>query len=100
MKKYWHENLRPDVSKELVDEITNFWEDKEMGDGEGNHFMNWNANGYSEVDGAFYKNGKTISVPICRECQVQAPCSKWGGEYPYGRDDGVLERDPTNELIL
>ena len=26
---------------------------------------------------------KLISVPICRECQVQAPCSKWEGKYPY-----------------
>ena len=97
MKKYWHENLRPDVPKELVDEITNFWEDKEMGDEEGNVFMNWNTKivnqnnetivEYTEDNGVFRKDGKQISVPICRECQVQAPCSEWGGEYPYGRDD-------------
>jgi hypothetical protein len=60
-----------------------------MGEREGNHFMNWNANGYTSDHGVFYKDGKEISMPVCRECQVQAPCSEWGGEYPYGRDDGV-----------
>ena len=49
-------------------------------------FMDWNANGYSSEGGVFYKDGKQISVPICRECQVQAPCSRWGGKYPYERE--------------
>jgi ferredoxin len=91
MKKYWHENLRPDVPKELVDGITNFWEDKKMGDGEGIPFMNWNVNGYTANDGIFRKDGKEISVPICRECQVQAPCSKWGGKYPYEKESSNIE---------
>ena len=96
LKKYWHENVRPDVPKELVDKVTKFEKDVEMGDGE-RPLMNWNAkivnqNGetiteYTAEDGIFHKDGKQISVPICRECQVQAPCSEWGGEYPYGRDD-------------
>ena len=53
---------------------------------QGISFMDWNANGYSSEGGAFYKDGKQISVPICRECQVQAPCSRWGGKYPYEKE--------------
>jgi ferredoxin len=92
MKKFWHENVHPEIPKELVDKVTSFDKDEEMGDRKGNKFMNWNANGYTDDHDIFRKNGKTISVPICRECQVQAPCSKWGGEYPYGRDDVVGEK--------
>ena len=39
--------------------------------------------GYNSIKGVIHKNGKEIPVPICRECQVQAPCSKWAGKYPY-----------------
>ena len=52
--------------------------------------MNWNANEYTSDHGVFYKDGKQISVPICRECQVQAPCSKWGGKYPYEKESSLL----------
>ena len=82
MKKFWHKNVRPDVPKKLVDKITSIEMNVKMGDGK-NLFMNWNANGYTSDSGIFRKNGKLISVPICRECQVQAPCSKWEGKYPY-----------------
>ena len=92
MKKYWHENVRPDVPKELVDKVTNFWKNEEMGDGK-EGFLNWNANGHISDDGVFYKDGKQISVPICRECQVQAPCSKWGGKYPYERESVDIEKN-------
>ena len=54
--------------------------------------MKWNANGYSVEDGGvFYKDGKEIPVPVCRECQVQAPCSKWGGIYPYEEEERNLQ---------
>ena len=90
MKKYWHENVRPDIPKEIVDSVTNAKENTKMGDEE-TPFMNWNANEYTSDYGIFRKDGKEISVPICRECQVQAPCSKWGGKYPYGKErSGIL----------
>ena len=89
MKKFWHENVHPEIPKELVDKVTNRHQNIEMGDGKGNNFMNWDVNGYSVDDGIFRKNGKEISVPICRECQVQAPCSKWGGIYPYDKEETI-----------
>ena len=92
MKKYWHENVYPEIPKELVDKVTSHEKNEEMGKG-GNNFMKWDKNGYTAYEGIFRKNDKEITVPICRECQVQAPCSKWGGEYPYGRDDGVGEKE-------
>ncbi len=84
MKKFWHENVHPEIPKELVDKVTTFEKNVEMG-GEKKYFMDWNANGYTDDCGIFRKNGKEIPVPVCRECQVQAPCSEWGGKYPYGR---------------
>jgi len=87
MKKFWHENVRPDVPKVLVDSITSHAKNAELGEkllGEGRNFMEWNVNEYtSDAFGAFRKDGKEIAVPICRECQVQAPCSEWDAEYPY-----------------
>ena len=91
MKQYWHKNVRPDIPKEVVDYVTTHEKNKELGDGERIPFMNWNANGYSVDGGIYYKDGKEIPVPICRECQVQAPCSKWGGKYPYGEEERNLE---------
>ena len=41
---------------------------------------------YVRHNGLLYKNGKEIAVPICRECQVQAPCSKWDAQYPYEKE--------------
>ena len=85
MKKFWHENVRPDISKEIVDKVTSFPKQLKAVK-QGIPFMDWNANGYSEEAGIFRKDGKEIPVPICRECQVQAPCSKWGGKYPYEKE--------------
>ena len=100
MKKYWHENVRPDIPKEMVDKVTSWGKDVEMGDGRGNNFVmgNWNANGYTSTDGIFRKNGKTVPVPICRECQVQAPCSSWDGKYPYGKEEEIIERNILENL--
>ena len=85
MKKYWHENVHPEIPKELVDSCTTTEKNWEMGDGE-ERFINWNANGHTSDNGLLYKNGKEIAVPICRECQVQAPCSKWDAQYPYEKE--------------
>jgi ferredoxin len=32
------------------------------------------------------KGGKEMTVPVCRECQVQPRCSNWDGKYPYEKD--------------
>ena len=90
MKKFWHENVRPDISKEIVDKITSFPKQLKAVK-QGIPFMDWNANGYSEEAGIFRKDGKEIPVPICRECQVQAPCSKWAQKYPYGEEERNLQ---------
>ena len=81
MKQYWHKNVRPDIPKEKVDSITSYEEDYEAGGGK--FFMNWNHNNYTENHGIFRKDGKGISIPHCRECQVQPRCSKWNGKFPY-----------------
>jgi len=86
IKKFWHENLRPDVPKEIVDKVTNVQKLKEVHEQTRIMINDWNANGHTSNKGIFYKDGKEISVPVCRECQVQAPCSKWGGEYPYEKE--------------
>ena len=66
MKKYWQENPTPEIPKEMIDEMTG--ETK-----------------YEAKKQALYDNvcRDKIPIPQCRECQVQAPCSKWGGKYPY-----------------
>jgi len=97
MKKYWHENVRPDIPKELVDKVTNGEENDAMGEGE-KPFTDWEANGYTWDQGRCYKDGKEIPIPICRECQVQAPCSKWGGIYPYEEEKrNLLENLETKD---
>jgi len=86
IKKFWHENLRPDIPKEIVDKVTNVQKLKEVHEQTRIMINDWNANGHTSNKGIFYKDGKEIAVPVCRECQVQAPCSKWGGEYPYEKE--------------
>ena len=90
MKKFWRENVHPEIPKEVCDKVTN-WEEEDQMTKKSIPFMEFDANGFTSDKGIFRKNGKVISVPTCRECQVQAPCSEWGGNYPYGRDDGVIE---------
>jgi ferredoxin len=85
MKKYWHKYVRPETPKEIVDEVIDD-PSKKLAIDKGFPMMDWNANGYSDKQGVYYKDGKEIPVPICRECQVQAPCSKWGGKYPYEKE--------------
>jgi ferredoxin len=86
MKKYWHKYVRPETPKEIVDEVIDV-PSKKLAIDKGFPMMDWNANGYSDRDGIFHKDGKEITVPICRECQVQAPCSDWGGKYPYEKEN-------------
>ena len=83
VKKFWHENVYPDIPKKIVDSLKGFAGKR----------LNFDANGYTQHDGIFRKDGKKISVPVCRECQVQAPCSKWGGKYPYEKEERNLNKD-------
>ena len=41
------------------------------------------AIGYTNHQGITRKDGKIVSIPHCKECQVQPTCSKWGGKFPY-----------------
>ena len=87
IKQFWHKHVHPEIPKKIVDNITTFWKDKEAADGKENLFINFDANGYTSDDGIVHKNDKEIPIPICRECQVQAPCSKWDGKYPYHEEE-------------
>jgi ferredoxin len=75
IKKFWHENVHPEIPKEMVDKITGHLD---IG------HLPFDANGYTNDDyGTVRRDGKQIPVPFCRECQVQPRCSKWHGNYPY-----------------
>jgi ferredoxin len=85
IKKFWHKNVHPEVPKEIVDKVTNEFNTTE-------HFQwDWNAKGFSEVEGRFLYHGKEVPIMHCRECQSQAPCSKWGGKYPYEKMEIKIE---------
>ena len=75
IKKFWHKNVHPELSKETVDGITSFID---------NDYLPFDANGYTTDEyNSVRKDGKQISISFCRECQVQPRCSKWNGHYPY-----------------
>ena len=75
VKKFWHKNVYPELSKETVDGITNFTD---------RGYLPFDANGYTTDEyGTVRKDGKQIPISFCRECQVQPRCSKWEGHYPY-----------------
>ena len=75
VKKFWHKNVHPELSKETVDGITNFTD---------RGYLLFDANGYTTDEyGTVRKDGKQIPISFCRECQVQPRCSKWEGLYPY-----------------
>lgn len=75
VKKFWHKNVHPEVPKVVVNMITDY---AKVGT------LNFDANGYtSDEYGTIKKDGNQVSVPMCRECQVQPRCSKWNGHYPY-----------------
>lgn len=79
IKKFWHEHVYPELSKEFVDSLDNFETVKK-------YYPNglpWDKNGYSFDGKVVRKNGKAVNVPFCRECTSQPRCSKWNGKYPY-----------------
>jgi len=95
MKTFWHKYIHPEVSKEIVDGITSLEKDIEAGDGKPYIYSNWNGNGHTTENGIFKYKGKQVSVPHCKECQVQPRCSKWGGKFDYTQEEKV-----NNTLFL
>ena len=93
MKTFWHKYIHPEVSKEIVDGITSLKKDKEAGEN-GKHYINqsWNANGHTVEEGIFKYKGEQISMTLCRECQVQPRCSKWGGKFDYTQEEKYERR--------
>jgi ferredoxin len=80
IKKFWHENLYPEVPKEAMNQIQTLFDlQKVLGIKE----YPWNKNGYSFDGQVVRQNQDTINVPVCRECTSQPRCSKWNGKYPY-----------------
>lgn len=93
VKKYWHEHVYPELSKEYVEGITDFFESfKPIGEG-GLGGMPWNRNGYSFDGQVIRKNGKAVDVPVCRECTSQPRCSKWNGNYPYDKTRDKMDKE-------
>lgn len=80
IKKFWHENVHPEVPKEVMDGIKSYADlhrTLNVGD------LPWDNNGYSYDGQVVRKDGEAIHVPFCRECTAQPRCSKWEGKYPY-----------------
>jgi ferredoxin len=71
IKKFWHENVYPELSKQEADRVAE----------KGN--LPWDKNGYSFDGYVVKKDGVAVNVPFCRECTSQPRCSKWNGKYPY-----------------
>jgi ferredoxin len=87
IKTFWHKYIHPEVPKKDVDRITSLTIDFEVGGGKPYIYSNWDKNGHTTEDGIFRYKGKQVSVPHCRECQVQPRCSKWGGKFDYTQEE-------------
>jgi len=76
IKKFWHKNIHPEVPQHEVDNMKSCTTlEREL---------SFDANGYTlDMLEGVLKDGVAIPIPFCRECQVQARCSKWGGQFPY-----------------
>lgn len=79
IKKFWHENVYPELSKEEADIIAE------------NGQVPFDKNGYSFDGYVIRKNGEPVNVPFCRECTSQPRCSKWDGKYPYDEVKGIIK---------
>ena len=90
VKKFWHENVYPELSKETVDNIKNIFDSKKMF-GES---LPWNKNGFVFDGQVIRKDGEFVRVPFCKECTVQPRCSKWNGKYPYHEEKKEPEYKP------
>lgn len=80
LKKFWHENVYPEIPKNVVDEIKSHLHIQPI---LGINELPWDQNGYSFDGRIVKKNGAPVNVGFCRECTSQPRCSKWNGKYPY-----------------
>lgn len=79
IKNFWHENIYPELPKDLVDSIQNGKDSQKIF----GQFLPLNRNGF-HYDGQVTRfNGEPVNVPFCRECTSQPRCSKWNGKFPY-----------------
>lgn len=85
IKKFWHENVYPEISKEKIKKIKTAFDVVEM---LGQHSLGtfpWDRNGYVFDGNVTRKDGLKVNIPVCRECTSQPKCSKWSGKYPYDK---------------
>jgi ferredoxin len=95
IKKFWRENIHPEISKEETDKLKT-WKDVEE------KFLGplpFDANGYTFDGNVTKKNGTPVNVPFCRECTSQPRCSKWNGKYPYDSFDPNPAKETINQPI-
>jgi len=95
IKKFWHENVYPDISQEVVDNITTWWDVVRLFNGKvppGG--LPWDKNNFSYDGNVTRKDGQKVKIPVCRECTSQPRCSKWNGNYPYDAIGNQQEVQP------
>jgi ferredoxin len=84
IKKFWHENVYPEIPKDEVDKIKTWFDVSKIFDNKvPAGALPWNKNGYTFDGNVTKKDGLKVAIPVCRECTCQPRCSKWGGKYPY-----------------
>jgi ferredoxin len=93
VKKYWHENVYPEIPKDYVDGVTDYMKSLRPFNEGGLNGMPWNQNGYTSDGQSVYKDGVAVDIPICRECTSQPRCSKWNGKYPYDRIGNKVDKE-------
>lgn len=94
IKKFWHENVYPEIPKNVIDQIQTHFDIEKVLGVEG---FPWDKNGYTFDGQVVRKNEKLINVPFCRECTSQPRCSKWNGKYPY---DDVAKQNEIKPIIF
>jgi len=94
IKKFWQENVYPEISKEKIDSIQNFSDINEV---LGVSTFPWDKNGYTYDGQVIRKDGNAVNVPFCRECTSQPRCSKWNGKYPY---DDVAKQNEIKPIFF
>jgi len=85
IKKFWHQNVHPELSKKEVTKLNTFNKVKKK---YGKHGLPFDKNGYTMHPSlGVKKDNKYVPVSMCRECTSQPRCSKWKGHYPYSHKE-------------
>ena len=84
VKKFWHENVYPELSKKEVTKLKSWGDVIEK---YGENGLPFDKNGYSRNLFGTVKGKKPVIIPHCRECTSQPRCSKWKGHYPYAKEE-------------